>query len=61
MNTVTNPVLLTVKEVSKLLSIGISTVWLKVRQGIFPTPVRIGTAVRWRRSDLDAWLAKLTA
>jgi excisionase family DNA binding protein len=56
-----NPELLRVREVASLLGIGISTVWLKLRQGLLPKPVKLGCSVRWRRSDLDAWLAKLTA
>jgi predicted DNA-binding transcriptional regulator AlpA len=35
--------------------------WLyrAVSAGEFPKPVKIGKATRWRRADLDAWIAEL--
>ena len=37
-----------------------SAIYEDIRLGLFPPPVRIGrNAVRWRESDLDAWVAGL--
>lgn len=33
------------------------TIWRKVNNRTFPSPVRLSThAIRWRKSDVDAWL-----
>lgn len=35
-----------------------STIWLRVKHGRFPHPVRLGTrSVAWRSQDIEAWLA----
>lgn len=39
--------------------IGRSTVWLWVKQGKLPTPVKLnGTRTRWRLTDIEQWEAK---
>lgn len=44
---------LSVKSVAERYDIGISTVWLRVKQGKLPQPVKIhGNSTRWRISDL---------
>ena len=52
--------LLTSRQVAQLLGIGERTLWRWSRSGICPAPVKIGkgrrAAVRYRRSDLDAWI-----
>lgn len=53
--------LITVKAVASLLSMGVSTVWLKTKQGKFPEPIKISPQVtRWRLSDVNAWLENPT-
>ena len=49
--------LLTVKEVSALVGLGVSTVWGQVRKGNFPAPIKIGGSTRWRRADVEALIA----
>ena len=49
--------LLSVKEVSTVLSIGVTTVWCHVKNGHIPAPIKIGGATRWRRSDIEAIFA----
>lgn len=50
--------LLTVAEVAELLGCSISFVWRMRRRGQLPEPMRQGTKwTRWRRADLEAWLA----
>ena len=51
--------LLTRPEVESRSRLATSTIYRLMRSGQFPEPIRIGPrAVRWRASDLDAWLAR---
>lgn len=50
------PELLTTKQAAELLSVGERTLWRHSRHGIAPKPVRVGGAVRYRRSELMAWV-----
>lgn len=40
-------------EAAKMLSIGRSTFWARVKDGLAPAPVHIGGLTRWRVSDLQ--------
>jgi len=51
------PQLLTARDVSALLNIGVSSVWRKVKDGKLPQPIRIGGSTRWRRADIEALYA----
>jgi excisionase family DNA binding protein len=44
-------------QVAEMLSVSVSTVrrWRLLRQG--PRFLKLGSAVRYRREDMDAWLA----
>jgi prophage regulatory protein len=54
--------LLRISEVCAVVGLSRSSVYAKLRGACFPRPVRLSErAVRWRTSDLDAWLAKLQA
>ncbi len=47
-------------QVAARLQLSTTTIWRMRRAGCFPAPVSTGVsgkAVRWRRSDVDAWLA----
>ena len=49
--------LMTRPEVEELLGMGRSSIYRLMREGHFPEPIRIGQrAVRWRRSELEAFL-----
>jgi len=49
---------LSVKSVSNRYDIGVSTVWLRVKQGKLPQPVKLhGTSTRWKLEDLEKWEA----
>jgi len=48
-------------EIAAVLSIHRSTVWRYVKLGILPEPIRIGRATRWRQSDVNAALERLSA
>ena len=44
-------------EVERRCGIRRSTVYRLIQEEDFPAPVRIGPrAVRWRESDIDAWI-----
>jgi excisionase family DNA binding protein len=49
--------LLDVKGVAVLLGCSPRHVYRMSDKGQMPPPVRLGALVRWRRLDLDAWLA----
>jgi excisionase family DNA binding protein len=55
---VNNSLLLTVGQVASLLAISPRTVWSKVASGSMPAPVRIGRLCRWRREDIEKWVAQ---
>lgn len=47
-----------VREVAQICGMGCSTVWRKARAGQFPQPVQLSEGItRWRRVDLESWLA----
>jgi excisionase family DNA binding protein len=51
-----NAQLLQVKEVARLLKISVRQVWKLTASGKLPNPVRIAGSVRWRESDIEAWI-----
>ena len=48
--------LLSVDDVSALLTCSARTVRRMADSGQMPRPVRLNSLVRWRRTDLDTWL-----
>jgi excisionase family DNA binding protein len=49
--------LLDVQAVAAMLDCSARHVYRLSDAGRMPAPVRVGSLVRWRRSDIDAWLA----
>jgi excisionase family DNA binding protein len=49
--------LLSVRAVAALLGCSTRHVYRLADRGALPPPVRLGALIRWRRQDLDAWLA----
>jgi prophage regulatory protein len=44
-------------EVVRRCGISKSSVWLWVREGRFPSPIRVGPRVTcWRASEIDNWI-----
>jgi len=42
-----------------IVPIGKSTLWLWVRKGYFPKPIKLGPrSTAWRISDVEAWLTE---
>lgn len=53
--------LLRLREVIAKTGMGKSTIYRKIAQGLFPTPVSVGgQSVRWRESDIKNWMEALT-
>ncbi len=49
------------KEVEKLSGLSRASLYRHIQSGKFPAPVAIGTgSVRWKNSDIQAWLQSLT-
>ncbi len=53
------PLLLTVEESATAIAMSTRWLWRATSAGDFPQPVRIGRATRWRRSDIEEWVASL--
>lgn len=51
-------VLIDARELARMLSVSVPTVW-RMRQSLrIPEPLKLTSqTVRWRRSDIDSWLA----
>ena len=50
-------ILLTASELGELLGVARCTIWSWDSSGRIPRPVRIGGCTRWRRSEIEAWVA----
>ena len=54
--------LMTAQEVADRLSFSVRTVYRLVARGVLPKPVRFNRKlVRWKKSDIDRYLASLSA
>jgi excisionase family DNA binding protein len=50
------PLLITVDQVAKLLSVSIRTVWRLKSAGKLPKPVEVGGSVRWNIEAVKQWI-----
>ena len=49
--------LLRIADVSKKTTLAKSTIWLKLSQGLFPKPAKLGTSINvWKEAEIDAWI-----
>ncbi len=53
------PLLLDVKQVARLLDISERKVRGMVSTGEFPAPKKIGRLAKWKRPEVEQWVAKL--
>ena len=53
--------LLTYHDLSVRLQLDRTTIWKMVNRRELPQPIKLGRAVRWRETEIDAHLAALTA
>jgi excisionase family DNA binding protein len=51
------PVLLSARQVAKLLQISQRTLWRLLSAGAIISPVKLGRSVRWRKDELIQWVA----
>jgi excisionase family DNA binding protein len=49
--------LMTVKDIAKKLQLSPRSIWRMVNTGKMPAPVRLIRSVRWKRSDIEQWIA----
>lgn len=50
--------LLKISEVARKISMGNSWIYERMKTGEFPRPLQLSPgAVRWRESEIDAWIA----
>lgn len=54
-----NVLMLSLEEVAAMLCIGQSTVRKLSKDGDFPRGLKLGSATRWRMSDIRAWVDSL--
>jgi excisionase family DNA binding protein len=52
------PALLTIDDLAEMLRVSTRTLRTWRHEGELPPAITIGGALRWRRADVDAWLAK---
>ena len=49
--------MLTVREVAKIVGVGVATVWKWTAAHDFPAPLRLSAkATRWRSGEVQAWI-----
>lgn len=54
---ISDSAMLTVADVARLVNCSVRSVYRLVDTGAMPTPVRIGGLRRWRRAQIEAWIA----
>ena len=51
------PLLIAADEVAGMLDISTRTLWRLVSAKKIVSPVKLGGSTRWRRADIEAWVA----
>lgn len=51
--------LLTIAEVVAMTRLSKSTIYRRIGEGSFPRSLKISGCTRWRRSDVERWIAAL--
>lgn len=49
--------LISARELAKLLSTSVRSIWRYRSSGRLPETVKIAGAIRWRRSDIEQWVS----
>ncbi|QDU57514.1 helix-turn-helix transcriptional regulator [Aeoliella mucimassa] len=50
------PMMMTAEEIAHCLQVSVRTIWRLKAKGDLPKSVKVGRAVRWRRSDILTWI-----
>lgn len=53
--------LLNVKQVQALVPTSRVSIWRWEKEGRFPKRIKLGSATRWRESDIQKWISELQA
>ena len=48
--------LIPIAEVCRRVGMGRSTIYRRIKAGLFPRPLDLDAIVRWKTSDVDAWI-----
>ena len=51
--------LVDIETVTNLIAMRRTWLYDEIKAGLFPAPLKIGTASRWRLGDVRAWLREL--
>ncbi|MBM2294057.1 DNA-binding protein [Sulfitobacter pseudonitzschiae] len=49
------------REAAAMIGASVSTFWRRVQEGIISRPIKIGGLSRWRKSEIEAVIAKAEA
>lgn len=49
--------LVTAEEVARMLNVSVRSIWRMRSAGHVPKPIRMGGNIRWRRIDIEEWVA----
>ena len=52
------PVLLTIRELAKILKISQRSIWRLVSSGKLIQPLHIGGSIRWRQDEVFKWIER---
>jgi excisionase family DNA binding protein len=50
------PLIYTPKEVARMFSVNVETIYRWAKNEVIPKPFRVGRQLRWHGSDLDDWI-----
>ncbi len=48
-------------DVCEKVALGKTEIYARIKCSTFPAPVKIGAASRWLESDLEDWMAQISA
>lgn len=51
------PQFLNIAEVASLMAVSQRTIMRWTEAGTMPQPIRMGSIIRWRKTELDAWIS----
>jgi excisionase family DNA binding protein len=51
------PLLMSAAQLASRLNMSIRTIWRFHSAGKLPDPIRLGRLVRWRRAEIERWVA----
>ena len=57
-NQTQQPLAVSARELSAMLGVSLRQIWRLNATGRLPKPIRLGGSVKWRRSEILAWLGQ---